>query len=70
MSDKKASFWLVWNGSGSPTYKHESKLRAEAEAERLALLNRGVKFFVLQSISECVVDEVRVVQHERDDIPF
>ncbi len=70
MSDKKATFFLVWNGAGSPTYRHETKQSAEREADRLARLNRGVNFFVLQSSSERVVDDLRVIEHDLEELPF
>ena len=52
---KKATrvrFWLVWNENGrQPTYKHDSKASAEAEAERLAEGNPDTAFFVLKPVA-------------------
>jgi hypothetical protein len=45
-------FWMVWRDNGSlPSYKHQYEQGAREEAERLARLNRGVKFHVLKSIA-------------------
>jgi hypothetical protein len=72
MSNTQNAFWMVWNPNGhAPTHKHETRRGAELEAERLARCNRGQRFIVLQSISERVVDDMKVVEHVADrDIPF
>lgn len=72
MSTTQNAFWIVWNPNGrTPTRTHETRRGAEIEAERLARLNRGQRFIVLQSISERVVDDMKVVEHVADrDIPF
>lgn len=72
MSDKKNSFWLIWNPQGdAPTRQHQTRHSATVEAERLARLNRGRRFIVLQSVGECVVDDVRHFEHEpEDEHPF
>ena len=54
-------FWLVWREGGNPpTRKHEFQDMAEAEAERLARLNPGVRFYVLETKSARIKDDVRV----------
>lgn len=51
---KLNNFWMVWNEShGMPTYKHNSLETAKREAERLAGLNPGDTFKILQFIAEC-----------------
>jgi hypothetical protein len=43
-------FWFVWNPSGrSPSYKHPSLSSAKKEAIRLAGMNPGQEFIVLES---------------------
>lgn len=45
------SFWVVWNPNGrTPTIKHTSHSSARCEATRLAGLNPGTPFFVLESV--------------------
>jgi len=44
-------FWLVWNPEGHrpPQYQHHSAKDAADEAERLAAINPGQSFYVLQA---------------------
>ena len=43
-------FWLVWGiGKPAPTMQHPNPLKAEAEANRLALKHPGTKFAVLEA---------------------
>jgi hypothetical protein len=46
-------FYLVWNpnGFGMLKVRHPERRLAEMEAERLACLNRGQQFYVLEAIS-------------------
>lgn len=71
---ERPAFWMVWSPQGhAPTRDHPTRQHAEREADRLARLNRGQRFIVLQSVSERVVDDVHVIAHvpdEADDIPF
>ena len=46
----KSKFWMVL-GSGAPTFRHPTKKSAAGEAERLAKLNPGYEFVVLESIA-------------------
>jgi hypothetical protein len=68
----KRTFWLVWcPENGAPTHKHETKESAGKEAERLARKYRGSTFVVLQSLHECLVDDLRTIEHEiTDEVPF
>lgn len=67
-----APFWLVWNPNGhSPAYKHPSPERATAEAERLARVNPGQTFVVLESVCGRRVDDMlRIEMRPGSDVPF
>lgn len=59
------TFWFVWNPQRrAPSYKHPSKESAKTEAERLARLNPGEEFIVLESVATCVSRGVVWEQHE------
>ena len=67
-------FWMVL-GSGTPTYRHPSKATAVAEAERLASMNPGQEFAVLESLAVCKKTQIlweatSVDSSESDDVPF
>lgn len=63
-------FWLVWNEQGrAPTYKHVTHESAKAEAERLAALNHGHRFHVLQLMGSCEFNAVRWTEYD-SAIPF
>lgn len=69
--NNRPAFWLVWNPQGhSPVVQHDTKASAERESERLARANRGQRFIILQSIGERVVDDVQVITHVGEDLPF
>lgn len=43
-------FWLVWGiGKPAPTMQHPNPLKAEAEANRLALKHPGTMFVVMEA---------------------
>jgi glutathione S-transferase len=69
---RHAPFWLVWNPNGrSPTFRHPSEQNAVTEAERLARLNPGETFIVLESVSARRVDSmIRIDMRAGDGIPF
>jgi hypothetical protein len=71
MKNRRA-FWLVWcPQGGSPTREHETRDSARRESDRLARMNRGRRFIVLRSESECVVDDVQHIEHEDwEEVPF
>jgi len=67
-------FWMVL-GNGTPTYRHPAKSTAVAEAERLARMNPGTEFVVLESLAVCKKTEVlweatSVDNSESDHVPF
>jgi hypothetical protein len=63
-------FWMVWNErSNAPAVKHDTLGKAKAEAERLACLNTGKNFVVLESLEVCSVKNP-IKWEETNDIPF
>ena len=67
-------FWMVWRADGyAPVKQHATKTVALDEAKRLAALNPGEKFFVLEAISLTTLPPPPVVTtelEESDSIPF
>lgn len=63
-------------GIGTPTYRHPSKQSARTEAERLARMNPGQEFTVLESLATVVKQELAWELNDMDgsepsdDIPF
>lgn len=58
-------FWMVWcPAKYAPTFRHETELAARAEAARLARLNPGNEFFVLESTSSARCTEPQVIYAE------
>lgn len=56
------TFWLVWNPSrGMPTVRHPSALSARKEAERLAVIQPGEAFYVLQAVARA--ESMRPVEY-------
>ena len=72
MTEQK--FWVVWNPNGnSPVVKHWEKESADREAERLASVNPGNRFYVLKSVSAVksrAVEIERIKLEKSDNIPF
>ena len=63
-------FWLVWNERGhAPTFKHGSPESAMREAERLAVLQPGDEFHVLQVIKTACYAKVQW-QEYGEFVPF
>ncbi len=64
-------FWMVWNPArNQPTHRHASEQSAITEAERLARLNRGEQFYVLEAVALRIADDMTRVDLRRDEIPF
>ena len=62
-------FWMVWNeGNRAPTVKHPSVNAARAEAERLARLFPGQKFFLLTAFDCCQKRDV--LWESETELPF
>lgn len=62
-------FMVLGDGSGSTHIRHDTLDKARTEAERLARLNPGTKFYVLASLGHAVRNDP-VVWEQHDDIPF
>lgn len=68
----KNKTWFVWNPIASiPRFQHSTFESAKQEAKRLAVLNPGTEFMVLESIGAVVKTDVIWKDHEEDiEIPF
>lgn len=68
------TFFLVWSptGSRSPSYRHETRDGAIAEASRLARASQGAEFFVLAATDHVKFNDVTVTRilGNDDDVPF
>lgn len=66
-------FWMVL-GLGTPTFRHESRVSAKAEAERLARMNPGQSFVVLESMATVVKSDLAWSVHgdcdDPSEVPF
>jgi hypothetical protein len=63
------TFWMVYGiGCRQPTKQHGTERLAREEAARLAILDPGVTFVVLQSICCCVKKDVEWQDYA--NIPF
>lgn len=63
-------FWLVWNPRGrAPTVRHPSLHSATSEAERLARLDEGEEFIVLQAVAGRQVTTMQRTEYALE-IPF
>jgi hypothetical protein len=74
---QQRQFWMIWNPEGNmPRFCHDTEAAAETEAERLARLNPGQSFYILEAVQRYRVDSLqrmhlRPQQPEfADDIPF
>lgn len=72
--EKTKQFWMVLAENSTYTQvKHDSFTIALKEAKRLAKLHQGTKFFILELISVCIVEDpvhVEMLREPEDDIPF
>lgn len=59
-------FWMVL-GVGMPRVRHTSKQAAKLEAERLAIMNPGEDFVVLESLATCRKDSVQWELNDEDE---
>lgn len=65
-------FYMVWRENGNPPkFRHPDANLARFEAERLARMYPGERFFVLASIGDVRVSDTHWTPHKQfDDIPF
>lgn len=64
-------FWFVWNPNKLvPKYKHGTLEEAKHEAERLANLNPGQMFHVLEWRGSCIKNSVNWQVDNDGSIPF
>lgn len=66
-------FWMVLADNRRETnVRHKSYAEAVKEAERLAGINDGVKFFVLESVSYSVLNRVQTttLPQAGSEVPF
>ncbi len=70
---KVKRFWMV-KGMGEPHASHDSEELATAEAMRLARINPGQYFYIMESIKVVKKTEVTIVDlrngNADKDIPF
>lgn len=64
----KQKFWMVL-GLGTPTFRHETRDSARVEAERLARINPGQEFVVLESMATVVKSDLAWSVHADCDEP-
>lgn len=64
-------FWMVWcEEKDTPHVKHWSASSAQTEAERLARLRPGVKFYVLKCTRYACVNLAPVEWVALNELPF
>ncbi len=52
-------FWMVWKENDrDPRFKHPTETEARLEAERLARMNPGIRFYILESIDACKMHDI------------
>lgn len=62
-------FWMVFTPSGcAPKFQHSTEKEAECEARRLAAMNPGQTFYVLQAIGKARKVDVEFTRF--DNVPF
>lgn len=64
-------FWMVYGlDQGPPTYRHSSYELALAEAQRLARISPGTKFYVLRTVAVARKVDVEVAAIDAPDEPY
>lgn len=72
MNEQRERFWIVWcpTGSEPPTYRHVAYDHAVREAERLARIVKGKEFYVMASETMRVVDDMKCIDFNSQELPF
>lgn len=68
-------FWMVYGaGQGAPTARHKSFDSVRTEAERLARMVPGIRFFILETVGAVEKVDVQFIDLRPrdldDEIPF
>lgn len=60
-----SQFFLVWKeNGGAPKKRHSSLMAAKLEAERLARVYVGTRFYVLASVGDVAVSDLQWTRHD------
>lgn len=71
MAARKETFFLVWaDGGKSPTFRHTNMRSAQIEADRLARLDPGVEFIVVEAKTGHLSPKPALELTLYDEIPF
>jgi hypothetical protein len=74
MTMREELFWMVYGiNQGAPAVRDDTYQSAVREAERLARVVPGVKFYVLKSVARAVKVDVETIQigtDTDDQLPF
>lgn len=64
-------FWMVWGeNGGAPSVRHSSPELAQREAERLAKVAPGQKFYVIEAKKVAVKTDTLTFELHEEEIPF
>lgn len=64
-------FWMVWGeNGGAPSHRHVSVESAQREAERLAKVAPGQKFYVLEAKKVSVKMDTLTFELHDEEVPF
>lgn len=55
-------FWMITGNGNQPKVRHPSRSIAVEEAERLALANPGIKFYVLEAVD--IIEQPTKLNHK------
>lgn len=55
-------FWMITGNGNQPKVRHPSRSIAVKEAERLALANPGIKFYVLEAVD--IIEQPTKINHK------
>lgn len=70
MIQNPRKFWMVYGeDQRAPAFRHRTKARAKAEAQRLALAHPEIKFFVL-AVVDCYRADAPKVRRMKVDPPI
>ncbi|HEU4986888.1 MAG TPA: hypothetical protein VFT89_07465 [Rhizobiaceae bacterium] len=72
MTSRQERFWMIYGmGQRPPTIRHESFESARSEAQRLARMVPGVRFFILETVAAAEKVDVQFTDfRDFDEIPI